>query len=103
LEKSVRELAGIPSSAALKSKDRKAGNRGRRRARSPSLLNLLTERQIQVMRLIASGMSVKDTADSLGLAPSTVDNHKSRLMKRLDIHKSSELTRLAIREGLIDL
>jgi len=39
----------------------------------------------------------------LALAPSTVDNHKSRLMKKLGVHKSLDLNRLAIREGLVSI
>jgi DNA-binding NarL/FixJ family response regulator len=53
------------------------------------------------MRLIALGRSVRDCAHILELAQSTVDNHKSRLMKKLGLRKSQDLTRLAIREGLI--
>jgi DNA-binding NarL/FixJ family response regulator len=61
----------------------------------------LTFRERQVMQLLAQGMSVRECADMLGLAPSTIDNHKARLMKKLGIHKASDLTRAAVREGLI--
>ena len=67
-----------------------------------SLANL-TLRERQVMRMLAEGKSVRQCADALGLAPSTIDNHKSRLMKKLSVHRSSQLTLLAIREGLIDV
>lgn len=66
-----------------------------------SRLARLTPRETEVMRLIAMGKTVKDCATILQLAQSTVDNHKTRLMKKLDIHKACDLTRLAIREGLI--
>jgi DNA-binding NarL/FixJ family response regulator len=66
-----------------------------------SPLDQLTPRETQVMRLIALGRSVRDCAHILELAQSTVDNHKSRLMKKLGLRKSQDLTRLAIREGLI--
>lgn len=62
---------------------------------------LLTRREQQVMRLLAQGKSVRDCAEHLQLAESTVDNHKSRLMKKLQVHKASQLTCLAIRDGLI--
>jgi DNA-binding NarL/FixJ family response regulator len=68
---------------------------------SASPLAVLTPREIEVWRLVALGNTVKHCAHILELAPSTVDNHKSRLMKKLGIHKSLELTRLAIRTGLI--
>lgn len=61
----------------------------------------LTPRERDVFRLLAAGNSVKRCAEMLKLAHSTVDNHKSRLMKKLGVHKTTELTRLAIREGLV--
>ncbi len=63
---------------------------------------LLTEREQQVMRLLANkGNSVSDCAQKLELAVSTIDNHKSRMMRKLQVHKAAELTCLAIRDGLI--
>ena len=66
-----------------------------------SHISLLTPREIDVLKLVALGHSVKKCAEMLGLAPSTVDNHKARLMKKLDVHKALDLTRFAIREGLV--
>lgn len=63
----------------------------------------LSARERQVMRRLASGASVPETAEELGLSPSTVDNHRSRLMKKLDIHKATELTRRAFRDGLLHM
>jgi DNA-binding NarL/FixJ family response regulator len=78
---------------------------GRRFCHAPhaSPLGTLTSREMEVLRLTALGNTVKACAEILKLAPSTVDNHKSRLMKKLGVHKSLDLTRLAIREGLISL
>jgi len=66
----------------------------------PSIASL-TPRELEVMRLLAQGRSVRDCAEELQLAESTIDNHKSRLMKKLQIHKAAELTYRAIRDGLI--
>lgn len=66
----------------------------------PSVASL-TARELEVMGLLARGNSVRDCAKQLRLAESTIDNHKSRLMKKLKIHKAAELTRLAIRDGLM--
>ena len=66
----------------------------------PSVADL-TKRELEVAKLLAVGSSVSDCAKSLHLAESTVDNHKSRLMKKLRVHKASALTHLAIRDGLI--
>jgi len=76
-------------------------SQGMKLADQASPLTHLTRREKEVLRLIALGNSVKGCAKILKLAPSTVDNHKSRLMRKLQIHKSSALTRLAIREGLV--
>jgi DNA-binding NarL/FixJ family response regulator len=63
---------------------------------------LLTPRELEVFKLIAKGSTVSSAAALLGLAPSTVDNHKARLMKKLGVHKALDLTRLAIRGGYIN-
>ena len=64
-------------------------------------ISILSQREQQVMRLLAEGRTVKQCAEMLGLSDSTIDNHKSRLMKKLGIHKSSELAVRAIRDGLL--
>jgi len=66
----------------------------------PSVASL-TARELEVMALLARGCSVRDCAKKLRLAESTIDNHKARLMKKLEIHKAAELTHLAIRDGLM--
>lgn len=60
----------------------------------------LTDREREVMLRLAQGNSVRDCARQMYLAVSTIDNHKSRLMKKLQIHKAAELTHIAIRDGL---
>jgi DNA-binding NarL/FixJ family response regulator len=45
---------------------------------------------------------VRSIAEKMGLAESTVDNHKWRMMKKLGIHRSSELVGIAIETGLLD-
>jgi two-component system, NarL family, response regulator NreC len=74
-----------------------------RRDENGSHLATLTPREIEVLKLVAMGHSVKDCAELLDLAPSTVDNHKARLMKKLGVHKALDLTRFAIREGLVNV
>ena len=63
----------------------------------------LTTRELEVMQHLAKGRSVRDCAKQMNLAESTIDNHKSRLMKKLKIHKAAQLTQVAIREGVISL
>lgn len=66
-------------------------------------ISILSLREQQVMLLLAEGRTVKQCAETLGLSESTVDNHKSRMMKKLGIHKSSELAVRAIKDGLLVL
>jgi len=77
------------------------GKKSHLRFDTPTLARL-SAREIQIMKLLAVGNTVRNVASKLGLAASTVDNHKSRLKKKLGIHKAAELTRIAMREGLID-
>lgn len=77
--------------------------RGLRLEHSPDLpsISALTARELEVMQHLALGSSVRDCAQEMHLSESTIDNHKSRLMKKLQIHKAAELTHVAIREGVI--
>jgi DNA-binding NarL/FixJ family response regulator len=69
-------------------------------ANSPHFATL-SSRERGVAQLLVVGKSVKECAEVLGLAVSTVDNHKTRIMKKLNVHKTVDLVRLAIREGLV--
>ena len=62
----------------------------------------LTNREMEVLRYIARGMSKKEIAKTMHLSVKTVENHSASIMARLDIHDRVELTRFAIREGLIE-
>ena len=57
----------------------------------------LTPRQLEVVRLVSLGCIVEEVANILGLAISTVDNHKAAAMKTLGTDKATLLTRLAIK------
>jgi DNA-binding NarL/FixJ family response regulator len=61
----------------------------------------LTQRELDVLLSIAGGATVRQCAEHLNLSASTVDNHKTRLMRKLDVHRTVDLVRMAIREGLI--
>ncbi|NOY40370.1 MAG: response regulator transcription factor [Planctomycetes bacterium] len=67
---------------------------------TPSVV-ALTKREQDVLKLLATGYSVRDCAEELNVAVSTVDNHKTSLMKKLCVHKSAQLVHLAIRDGLV--
>jgi two-component system, NarL family, response regulator NreC len=61
----------------------------------------LTEREREVLVLIAEGLSAKEIASQLGHAPKTAEAHRASLMRKLGAHKTSTLVRYAIRHGLI--
>jgi DNA-binding NarL/FixJ family response regulator len=61
----------------------------------------LTSRERQVLQLISEGKSTRDVACLLGISAKTAESHRSRLMRKLDIHETASLVRYAIRRGLI--
>ena len=62
----------------------------------------LTARERQVLHLIAQGCSNAAIAERLGISPKTVDNHRTRLMAKLDVNSVAQLLALALKEGLLD-
>jgi len=63
----------------------------------------LTTRERQVLQLIAEGKTNREAADTLGLAVKTVDTHRTRLMRKLNIHDQTTLVKYALRKGIIRL
>jgi two-component system response regulator NreC len=61
----------------------------------------LSGRERQVLQLVGEGKSTKDIAAHLGISVKTAESHRTRLMKKLDIHETASLVRYAIRRGLI--
>lgn len=62
---------------------------------------VLTDRERQVLQLIAEGHTTKKTASLLDLSVKTAESHRTRIMQKLDIHDTAGLVRYAIRRGLI--
>ena len=69
---------------------------------SKSRASMLTERELEVLRYIARGMSKKEIAKVMVIAVKTVDRHCANLMSKLEIHDRVALARFAIREGLAE-
>lgn len=63
----------------------------------------LTSREREVLVLIAEGKSNKEIADKLGIGVRTIETHRERIMRRLNIHSVAGLTKYAIANGLIPL
>jgi DNA-binding NarL/FixJ family response regulator len=65
---------------------------------SPAILTL---RELEVLTHLARGLRVRECARALGISHNTVENHKARIMGKLGIHKTVELTRFAIHHGIV--
>jgi DNA-binding NarL/FixJ family response regulator len=87
-QKVVRKLVGIPKHETVKAVDS---------------YDSLTPREQEIMVLLAEGMSTSQIADKLFISPKTAENHRSSIMRKLDIHSTIELVRYAAKIGLIDM
>lgn len=105
LELALQSLRGggqYLSSAVLPLVIGQAVKQNRRRPQvSPAMQ--LTNRQLEILRLIARGESTRSIADGLGLSVKTVEAHRSQIMHRLQIHDVPGLVLFAVREGIIRL
>ncbi len=63
--------------------------------------NLLTARQLEVLRLVASGKTTKEIARDLRISPKTVEFHRGRLMERIGANDVTGLTRFALQNGVL--
>lgn len=63
----------------------------------------LSDRELQVLLRLARGNTTREVAESLCLSISTIETYRSRLLEKLNLRNNSDLTRFAIRRGLIEL
>jgi len=69
---------------------------------APTVTSTLTNREVEVLRYLARGLSKKEVAGTMHLSVKTVEHHSASVMRKLDIHDRVELARYAIREGLAE-
>jgi DNA-binding NarL/FixJ family response regulator len=62
---------------------------------------LLTDREREILKLLAEGRTTQDIADMLAISPKTVEGHKTNLMAKLDLHNRVDLVKYALRKGII--
>ena len=62
---------------------------------------VLSDREFQVLRMLAAGNSINEIAESCSLSAKTISTHKMRLMQKLGLNNNAELIRYAIRHGLV--
>ena len=66
-------------------------------------LEMLSDREQQVLELVAQGMTNPQIGDELGISPKTVARHRERIMNKLNLHSCTDLVKFALRTGLIHL
>jgi len=62
----------------------------------------LTDREREILQLIAEGKTAANIAEDLHISPHTVQSHRDNIMTKLDLHNRAALIRYAIRRGLVD-
>jgi len=72
-----------------------------RQSAPPAAADVLTHRQLEILKLIAQGHAAKEVAYELGLSSKTVDAHRARIMERLNIKDIAGLTLYAVRQRLV--
>jgi RNA polymerase sigma factor (sigma-70 family) len=75
----------------------------RRKVKQNPALGTLSEREREVLLFIADGMSNKEMAQRLGVSVRTVETHRERIMRKLEIHTVAGLTKFAVARGLVKL
>jgi two-component system, NarL family, response regulator NreC len=64
-------------------------------------LALLTDRECEVLRLIAQGKRNKEIAAELSVSVNTVETHRKHIMEKLDLHNTAEIVRFAVRKNVV--
>jgi DNA-binding CsgD family transcriptional regulator len=69
----------------------------------PGTLETLSEREREILKLVADGKTSREIAERLSISPKTVDTYRSRLMSKIGVKNLVGLVKFAIRHGLISL
>ncbi len=72
------------------------------RCQAMTLVGVLTPTQKVVLKCLADGLTIKATADKLGIAYKTAEYHRNNMKARLNIYDVAGMTKLAMRAGLVD-
>jgi DNA-binding NarL/FixJ family response regulator len=74
---------------------------GKKHLKSSTSWDTLTQREREILKMIAEGYKNKDIGDYLCISAKTVEKHRANLMKKLDLHNVSSLTAFALDKGLV--
>jgi len=69
----------------------------------PGPLETLSQREREILKLVADGTTSREIAERLSISPKTVDTYRSRLMSKIGVKNLAGLVKFAIRHGLISL
>jgi len=97
----VRKVARKATYISPDIMDKMVGRMGQPESESPE--SNLSDREMQVLVRLARGSTTREVAKVLCLSVSTVETYRSRILEKLSLRNNSDLTRFAIRRGLIDL
>lgn len=67
------------------------------------LENSLSEREIEIIKVLADGLSSKEIAETLFISPRTVESHKANILEKLNLKNNIELVKYAIKHGIVNL
>ena len=74
---------------------------GKKTLKKETAMDSLTQREKEVLKLVAEGYTSKRIANFLCISPKTVERHRSNIINKLDLHNVSELTSFAINQGIV--
>ena len=69
----------------------------------PKAMSVLTNREREVLQLLAEGRTTKQIARRLHVSPKTIETHRRQVMQKLDLHSVAGLTKFAVKEGITSL
>lgn len=103
LEMAIRHVAGGSSYLSPQISGRVIAGylAGKETEPTQSVWDSLTQREREVLKLVAEGHKNREIAEYLCISPKTVERHRANLMKKLDLHSASELTAYALKRGLL--
>ena len=100
LGKAVRKILAGGTYISQQTAEKLASDLSRAPAESPH--ETLSDREYEVMRLIAKGMTVSEIAELLSLSVKTISTYRYRLLKKMEMRTNSQVTAYAVRQHLVD-
>jgi DNA-binding NarL/FixJ family response regulator len=101
LLEAIRKVAGRGVYVSPAIMEKMVARMGQPQGEKPE--SLLSDREMQVLLRLAKGATTREVSRSLSLSVSTVETYRGRILEKLALRNNSDITRFAIRRGLIDL